>query len=201
MNNPVKKSRLVTPSDMGIHRISFCWKCNNRVDNELRDECGKCGWIKCKCGACGCGYKRGTSEKSDSPSTRKSTEVREVDDPEKDKVVAVTKCDKIIKKAFARLRNKEEVEDREVVLKWFQDKILDIKKEFDGYIYLSDLMFLIASETKDLIEANRGNQAMLEILLSIRNKWIRLAPPDVSRSGKAFWSLKNQEYNKIRNKE
>ena len=37
-------------------RFTHCYRCKhdlNSIDFEL---CGACRWIKCECGACGCGY-------------------------------------------------------------------------------------------------------------------------------------------------
>lgn len=37
-------------------RVTYCYRCKNRLDNSLEQECDECGWIVCDCGACGCGY-------------------------------------------------------------------------------------------------------------------------------------------------
>ncbi len=37
-------------------RVSNCYSCQNTVDNSINLECIACGWILCKCGACGCGF-------------------------------------------------------------------------------------------------------------------------------------------------
>ena len=37
------------------HRVSHCYKCGHRLDNEIDTECNACNWIVCSCGACGCG--------------------------------------------------------------------------------------------------------------------------------------------------
>jgi hypothetical protein len=38
-----------------LHRVSHCWSCKNPLDNAVDIECVACGWIVCRCGACGCG--------------------------------------------------------------------------------------------------------------------------------------------------
>lgn len=40
----------------GNLRIAHCWRCKNHLDNTVDVECKACGWILCRCGACGCGY-------------------------------------------------------------------------------------------------------------------------------------------------
>lgn len=40
------------------HRVTHCYACKNHLDNTIDIECKACGWIICKCGACGCGYER-----------------------------------------------------------------------------------------------------------------------------------------------
>lgn len=37
-------------------RTPNCYSCKKPLDNLSNIECSKCGWIKCSCGACGCGY-------------------------------------------------------------------------------------------------------------------------------------------------
>jgi hypothetical protein len=39
------------------YRVTYCYICGSKLDNALDKECGRCGWIVCSCGACGCGYK------------------------------------------------------------------------------------------------------------------------------------------------
>jgi hypothetical protein len=39
------------------HRVTHCWSCKKNLDNSIDFECMSCGWILCRCGACGCGYK------------------------------------------------------------------------------------------------------------------------------------------------
>lgn len=42
------------------HRATHCWDCKEALDSYIDLECNACGWILCKCGACGCGYSKGT---------------------------------------------------------------------------------------------------------------------------------------------
>lgn len=37
-----------------FHRVTHCWSCKNPLNNEVDIECVECGWIICRCGACGC---------------------------------------------------------------------------------------------------------------------------------------------------
>jgi hypothetical protein len=37
-------------------RVTHCWACKRDLDSEIDFECIACGWILCKCGACGCPY-------------------------------------------------------------------------------------------------------------------------------------------------
>ncbi len=37
------------------HRRPKCWFCKQALDNAVDIECLSCGWILCRCGACGCG--------------------------------------------------------------------------------------------------------------------------------------------------
>lgn len=37
-----------------FYRENFCWKCKLSVNNLDYPECSNCGWIRCRCGACGC---------------------------------------------------------------------------------------------------------------------------------------------------
>ncbi len=46
----------------GVRKISYerwreanCWNCAAPLDNAIDIECVSCGWILCRCGACGCG--------------------------------------------------------------------------------------------------------------------------------------------------
>ena len=39
-------------------RTTHCWNCKGHLDNSSDLECSSCGWIICRCGACGCGYSR-----------------------------------------------------------------------------------------------------------------------------------------------
>ena len=38
------------------HRVTHCYECKHHLDNAVDVECAACGWIICRCGACGCGY-------------------------------------------------------------------------------------------------------------------------------------------------
>ena len=38
------------------HRTTHCYYCQRHLDNLVDLECNTCGWIICRCGACGCGY-------------------------------------------------------------------------------------------------------------------------------------------------
>lgn len=40
----------------GHRRVAHCYNCKRHIDNAADVECMACGWIVCKCGACGCGY-------------------------------------------------------------------------------------------------------------------------------------------------
>ncbi len=35
-------------------RVTHCWLCKRGLDNLIDVECVACGWIVCRCGACGC---------------------------------------------------------------------------------------------------------------------------------------------------
>jgi hypothetical protein len=35
---------------------AHCYSCKSLLTNATELECASCGWILCKCGACGCGY-------------------------------------------------------------------------------------------------------------------------------------------------
>lgn len=37
-------------------RITNCWSCKRNLDSIIDLECCNCGWILCRCGACGCAY-------------------------------------------------------------------------------------------------------------------------------------------------
>jgi len=41
--------------DLRPRRTARCWNCHRFLDNYAEFECLACGWILCKCGACGCG--------------------------------------------------------------------------------------------------------------------------------------------------
>ncbi len=46
------------PNAMQSFRSAHCWACHHPIDNENRQECSRCGWIICLCGACGCSYEQ-----------------------------------------------------------------------------------------------------------------------------------------------
>lgn len=35
-----------------LHRVTYCWSCQEHLDNSVDVECARCGWIICRCGAC-----------------------------------------------------------------------------------------------------------------------------------------------------
>ena len=35
-------------------RATHCYRCKAKLNSQREGSCEKCGWIKCKCGACGC---------------------------------------------------------------------------------------------------------------------------------------------------
>ena len=37
-------------------RVTHCYACKLHLSSMDFSICKECGWIKCKCGACGCGY-------------------------------------------------------------------------------------------------------------------------------------------------
>jgi hypothetical protein len=43
-------------------RVARCWNCHSFLDNYQNFECLGCGWILCRCGACGCPSVRGLSQ-------------------------------------------------------------------------------------------------------------------------------------------
>jgi hypothetical protein len=45
-----------TRPGFGHRRLTHCYGCKHDLDNEVDVECVACGWIVCRCGACGCGY-------------------------------------------------------------------------------------------------------------------------------------------------
>jgi len=60
-------------SQIRERRITYCWSCHGSLDNAIDLECNACGWILCRCGACGCG--RGQSLSS-SPSIHYNPEIK-----------------------------------------------------------------------------------------------------------------------------
>ncbi|WP_423679897.1 hypothetical protein [Undibacterium sp. WLHG33] len=45
----------IAVSKKRVNRITHCWNCKSHLDNAIDVECVSCGWIVCRCGACGCG--------------------------------------------------------------------------------------------------------------------------------------------------
>lgn len=44
-------------------RSTHCYRCKRGLDSVNFDQCAECQWLRCECGACGCGYvKRGDEE-------------------------------------------------------------------------------------------------------------------------------------------
>lgn len=39
-----------------VRCIAHCYNCKEHIDNSFHVDCGACGWVICRCGACGCGY-------------------------------------------------------------------------------------------------------------------------------------------------
>jgi hypothetical protein len=39
-----------------VRRVTHCYHCKHHLDSAVDVECAACGWIVCRCGACGCGY-------------------------------------------------------------------------------------------------------------------------------------------------
>lgn len=54
-----KEYRGVRPASENLsrHRVTHCHNCKDVLDNSIDIECGSCGWILCRCGACGRGYR------------------------------------------------------------------------------------------------------------------------------------------------
>ncbi len=42
----------------GLGRKSICHQCKQPVEELIDNKCQYCGWIRCQCGACGCGVGR-----------------------------------------------------------------------------------------------------------------------------------------------
>jgi hypothetical protein len=171
------------------------------VDNEQRDECDKCGWIRCKCGACGCGYQNESTGNQDPAAKKQPAEVRETAGLEAGCMEAAKKCQRKIKRAFERLTELSQVDDEETVIRFFQQTLEDVKNEFGETIYFFDLLWLVASEIKELMNAKKENAIMAGISRRLRNEWIRFAPGDIFTSGKAFWDMNSDDWIKIRNHE
>ena len=198
-DNPSRSEKWLTPSEIGIYRKSGCRLCGKPIDNERHNECRKCGWIKCKCGTCGCGYKARSGVSSNTPATpKKTTEVREVLGVGDDTLKDVSIYQKRIKQAFARLAEREDVE-MEKVEAFFQGTLSEVKKEFADTIYFFDLIWLVASEIKDLMEVKTTNAHITELAQRLRNQWIRFVPGNLYLGGKSFWGLSGQEWSRLKN--
>ena len=39
-------------------RRTHCYRCKKNLDEVNFAHCKKCKWMRCECGACGCGYKK-----------------------------------------------------------------------------------------------------------------------------------------------
>jgi hypothetical protein len=44
------------PASGEKRRVAHCYVCGRSLDNSVDLECAACGWIVCRCGACGCAY-------------------------------------------------------------------------------------------------------------------------------------------------
>jgi hypothetical protein len=53
-----KKWRLKNPPPPSPIRITHCFICKSTLKSTVNNKCFRCGWLKCKCGACGCKFKR-----------------------------------------------------------------------------------------------------------------------------------------------
>jgi hypothetical protein len=111
---------------------------------------------------------------------------------------AALKSQRKIKKTFVRLGELKEVEE-EKVQSFIIQTLSEIKEEFGETIYFFDLLWLVASEIKDLMEAQKDSPMMAGLAAKLRNIWIRFAPGDLSRSGKAFWGMNNEDWFRLRN--
>lgn len=47
---------LLSPFEVKKHRQTHCFDCKKYLDSDLDIKCTQCGWLLCKCGACGCTY-------------------------------------------------------------------------------------------------------------------------------------------------
>ena len=47
---------LKTPSTSS--RTTHCFNCKCTLNSSVDNKCWWCGWLKCKCGGCGCNFKR-----------------------------------------------------------------------------------------------------------------------------------------------
>ena len=44
----------IRKTQKSIGKIVYCRLCNKILDGSTGEECAACGWIICRCGACGC---------------------------------------------------------------------------------------------------------------------------------------------------
>lgn len=47
---------LLKPFEVNNHRQTHCFDCKKHLDSDMDIKCTQCGWLLCKCGACGCTY-------------------------------------------------------------------------------------------------------------------------------------------------
>jgi hypothetical protein len=47
---------LLSPFEVKRHRHTHCFDCKKHLDSDLDIKCTNCGWLLCRCGACGCTY-------------------------------------------------------------------------------------------------------------------------------------------------
>jgi ABC-type ATPase with predicted acetyltransferase domain len=40
-------------------KVTRCYRCKLYLDSLSEEPCADCGWLRCRCGACGCSYFRG----------------------------------------------------------------------------------------------------------------------------------------------
>jgi hypothetical protein len=40
-------------------KVTHCYRCRHHLDSLAEQPCAECGWLRCRCGACGCSYLRG----------------------------------------------------------------------------------------------------------------------------------------------
>jgi hypothetical protein len=47
---------LLSPFEVKKHRQTHCFDCKKNLDSDMDIKCTNCGWLLCRCGACGCTY-------------------------------------------------------------------------------------------------------------------------------------------------